>query len=289
MNGQRWWFRLYRNQIQMHFRNAMSRAYVKNIIDGLWHHVAVVNPDGGNHRNLVRLYLDGNEVKGYEQSGNPANISTGVNYSFRIGKCWNNNQKFVGAIDDVRLYSADFSEFEIQKLVTEASGLPVDQAEDSYTLSVWAKPNHLTPVVDYKFAMGWYEGNGPEYMQAKLAPGRLNTAKYTSMYTINPTDSEQTTNFPYGLSEKIFDGSFGDSKINDIDGKGWRFGQDVTDGEITRTADANFSVLTAFPTELPDSVAMILFFGNKVVRKWVHLSDLRMDIFEFVLDQVLFQ
>ena len=67
---------------------------MKNIIDGLWHHVAVVNPDGGNHRNFVRLYLDGNEVKGYEQSGNPANISTGVNYSFRIGKPWNKNQRF---------------------------------------------------------------------------------------------------------------------------------------------------------------------------------------------------
>ena len=105
--------------------------------------------------------------------GNPANISTGVNYSFRIGKRWDNGQRFVGAMNGVRLYSADFPEFEIQKLVTEASGLPVDQAEDSYTLSVWAKPNKLTPVMDYKFATGWYEGNGGEYMQAKLAPGRV--------------------------------------------------------------------------------------------------------------------
>jgi hypothetical protein len=252
VNGQRWWFRLYRNQIQMHFRNAVRRAYVKNIIDGLWHHVAVVNPVGGNHRNLVRLYLDGNEVEGYGQWGDPANISTGVNYSFRIGKRWDNNQRFVGAIDDVRLYSADFSEFEIQKLVTEASGLPIDQAEDSYTLSVWAKPNQLTPVMDYKFATGWYEGNGGEYMQAKLAPGRVDESEYNSMYTINPTDSDQSTVFPYGLSEKIFDGSFGDSKINDIDGRGWRFGQDVLDSQINRTADANFSVLTEFPTETLD-------------------------------------
>ena len=172
----------------MHFRNAVRRAYVKNIIDGLWHHLAVVNPDGGNHRNLVRLYLDGNEVEGYGQWGNPANISTGVNYSFRIGKRWDNGQRFVGAIDDVRLYSADFSEFEIQKLVTEASGLPVDQAEDSYTLSVWAKPNKLTPVMDYKFATGWYEGNGGEYMQAKLAPGRVDESEYNPcLPLIQPT------------------------------------------------------------------------------------------------------
>ena len=37
------------------FRNAVRRSYVKNLIDGLWHHVAVVNPDGGNHRDLVRM------------------------------------------------------------------------------------------------------------------------------------------------------------------------------------------------------------------------------------------
>ena len=69
VNGQRWWFRLYRNQLMMHFRNAVRRSYVKNIIDGLWHHVAVVNPDGGNHRDLVRLYVDGNEVEAYGPVG----------------------------------------------------------------------------------------------------------------------------------------------------------------------------------------------------------------------------
>ena len=67
------------------------------------------------------------------QWGNPRSISTGTRYSFRIGKRWDNNQRFVGAIDDVRLYSAGFSEFEIQKLVKESSGLPVDLGEDSYT------------------------------------------------------------------------------------------------------------------------------------------------------------
>ena len=114
----------------MHFRNSVRRSYVKNIIDGLWHHVAVVNPAGGNHRNLVRLYVDGNEVEAYGQWGNPASISTGTRYSFRIGKRWDNGQRFVGAIDDVRLYSAGFSEFEIQKLVKESSGLPVDLGEE---------------------------------------------------------------------------------------------------------------------------------------------------------------
>ena len=118
-----------------------------------------------------------------------------------------------------------FSEFEIQRLVRESSGLPVDLGEDSYTLSVWAKPSKLSSVMDYKFATGWYEGAGGEYMQAKLSPGRVDISEYNSMFTINPTDSDQKSVFPYGLSEKIFDGSFGDNKINDIDGRGWRLGR----------------------------------------------------------------
>ena len=63
-------------------------------------------------------------------------ISTGSNYSFRIGKRWDNGQRFVGAIDDVRLYSKGFSVFEIQQLVREGAGLPVDVGEESYTVSV---------------------------------------------------------------------------------------------------------------------------------------------------------
>ena len=89
-------------------------------------------------------------------------------------------------------------------------------------------------------------------MQAKLSPGRVDESEYNSMFTINPTDGDQKSVFPYGLSEKIFDGSFGDEKINDIDGRGWRFGQDVLNSQITRSVDANFSVLTAFPTESLD-------------------------------------
>ena len=254
-----WWFRLYRNQLLMNFRNAVRRSYVKNLIDGLWHHVAVVNPDGGNHRDLIRLYTDGQEVDAYGQWGNPQDINTGSNYTFRIGKRWNNGQRYVGAIDDVRLYSADFSEFEIQRLVREASGLPVDLGEDSYTVSVWAKPTKVAPVMDYKFAIGWYEGGGGEYIQAKLAPGTVDEPDYNDMFVINPTEAQQATIFPYGLSERLFDGSFNDQKLNDttgnpnvydagMDGRGFRFNTNIPTNNsiITINADANFSVLTTF-------------------------------------------
>ena len=262
VNGQRWWLRLYRNELQMHFRNSVRRTYTKNLIDGLWHHVAVVNPDGGNSRNTVRLYIDGAEADFYGQWGQTS-ISTGVNYSFRIGKRWNNGQRYVGAIDDVRLYSAGFSEFEIQNLVQEGSGLPVDMGEESYTLSVWAKPKKLSPVMDYKFAIGWYEGNGNnEYIQSRLLPGRVDVSEYNSMYVVNPSSLQQSNIFPDGLTERLFDGTFNDQQLNDttgnpnqydagIDGRGFRFGAQIPTNNsiINRIADANFSVLTALPTE----------------------------------------
>ena len=151
---------MYRNELRVDFRNAVRRTFTKNLNDGLWHHVAAVNPAGGNSRNTVRLYIDGAEGEFYGQWGQ-TNVSTGVNDSFRIGARWDlSGSRFIGAIDDVRLYSKDFSQFDIQNLVREGSGLPVDVTEESYTLSVWAKPNKLAPVMDYKIAMGWYEGAG---------------------------------------------------------------------------------------------------------------------------------
>ena len=128
----------------------------------------------------------------------------------------------------------------------------MDVGEESYTVSVWAKPQELSTIMDYKFAVGWYEGAGGEYIQAKLSPGRAEVSDYNSMRVIDPSDKDQSTVFPLGLTERLFDGSFNDKKINDIDGRGWRFGQDVPNNQITASQDANFSVLTAFPEEALD-------------------------------------
>ena len=78
------------------------------------------------------------------------------------------------------------------------------------------------------------------------------------MFTLNPTDPDQSSVFPFGLSEKIFDGSFGDNKLNDttgspnqydagIDGRGFRFNATIPNSVISRNVDANFSVITKFP------------------------------------------
>ena len=105
VNGQRWWFRMYRNQLRMHFRNSVRRSYVKNLNDGLWHHVAVVNPHGGNSRNLVRFYVDGNEVDSYGQWGQTQILALAL-ITLSNWQSAGIMVRYVGTIDDVRLYSA---------------------------------------------------------------------------------------------------------------------------------------------------------------------------------------
>ena len=58
------------------------------------------------------------------------------------------------------------------------------------------------------------------------------------------------------MTERLFNGSYNNNQLDDIDGRGYRFGDTVPNNQITRNADANFSVLTAFPTSgpPPDSI-----------------------------------
>ena len=92
-----------------------------------------------------------------------------------------------------------------------------------------------------------------------------------------------------GIDRTAFDGSFGDTNINDIDGRGWRFGQQVPNNQITRTQDGNFSVLTAFPTEPMDAANDSFILWNRADQVPVLFWDSMMDIFvyELVLVEVL--
>ena len=84
INGQRWWLRMYRNELRVDFRNAVRRTFTKKLNDGLWHHVVQLTRLVVISRNTVRLYIDGAEGEFYGQWGQ-TNVSTGVNDSFRIG------------------------------------------------------------------------------------------------------------------------------------------------------------------------------------------------------------
>ena len=167
-SGKRWLLRMYRNDLQLQLNGPTRRSFTKNLHDGVWHHLAASLPEGGGDRDDIRLFIDGKEAEIYGQWGTRNNLDTGTSTDFSIGRRWDQWQKFVGEIDDVRLYSVDLSDFEIMTLYREASTEMDNLGEKSYSISVWAKPEALVPKMEYAFATGWYEVNGDEEMQAVM-------------------------------------------------------------------------------------------------------------------------
>lgn len=83
-----------------------------------WYHVAAVLDDwngDGLKVNDLRLYIDGKQVTGSYYNPNEA-LSTGNSYPVRIGSHVSTNYKFIGQIDDVRLYNKALTESEIRSL-----------------------------------------------------------------------------------------------------------------------------------------------------------------------------
>ncbi len=204
--------------------------------DGLWHQIVAVS-DGLT----TKFYLDGT-YRGDADRPTGDSILT-------IGNHSGGGQRFAEYLDDFRVYGTALSDFEIEMLYREAEESSLNLGQDNYSLSAWVRPNELKPTPDYNFAIAWYEGDGGEYMQAKLGQGSI--TNYNSLSVIDPGDLLQSSVMPGGVVERLFDGTFSDANLDDIDGKGFRFGEMIPDSQITRTADANFSVLTAFPTSGP--------------------------------------
>ena len=79
---------------------------------------------------------------------------------------------FIGSIDDIRLYGVALSPFEIKRLFSEGITDLEDLGEESYSISIWAKPDFLSPKWNMNLrpvGMKVTEGN----MQAKMRQGRL--------------------------------------------------------------------------------------------------------------------
>ena len=209
--------------------------------DGLWHQIVLVS-DGVTSK----FYLDG-AYQGDSDRPTGQNIYTLGNYD-------GGGQRFAEYLDDFRVYGVALTDFEVEMLYREAEGAPLDVGVGSYSISAWVKPSAIKATPEYNFAFGWYEGGGGEYMQAKLGQGT--TVDYNSLSLLNPGDSLQSSVMPGGVTERLFNGSYDDNQLDDIDGKGYRFGETIPNNQVTRTADANFSVLTAFPTSdpPPDSI-----------------------------------
>ena len=170
--------------------------------DGLWHQIVLVSNGSSS-----KFYLDG-VYRGDSDRPTGDNIHTIGNYS-------GGGQRFAEYLDDFRVYGIALTDFEVETLYREAQGAPLDVGENSYSVSVWVKPATIRPIPEYDFAIGWYEGGGGEYMQAKLGQGAI--TDYDSLTLLNPGDGGQEPIFSGGVTERLFNGSFGDLNLDDID------------------------------------------------------------------------
>ena len=271
--GQRWWVRYYMNEFRVELHGAVRRTFTPKLNDGVWHHLVSVLPAGKRDRNDILLYVDGEEAENYGQWGARNTLNTGDTYDFKIGGRWDNGDKFIGAVDDVRLYSSALRSYDIQRIYHAGQSGLEDLGEDSFTISLWAKPEKLIPEMEYEFATAWYEGNGGEYMHSVFDQGSFDVSQYNRLQTINPKGNKQQGLFPEGLTFRAFDGNFGDGQLNDIDGKGFPLGNQINNNQVTRTADANFSVITAFPTSEPAEDYLLWEQGGSGTGAFVGFKD----------------
>ena len=104
--GPRWWVRSYKNEFRVDIHSATRRTFTHQLSNGVWHHLVAILPAGKRNRNDILLYVDGKEGESYGQWGQQNTLDTGEDFDFRIGGRWDNWDKFIGAMDDVRLYSS---------------------------------------------------------------------------------------------------------------------------------------------------------------------------------------
>jgi hypothetical protein len=93
----------------------------KNLADGKWHHVAVVNTNGSTVGN-AKLYVDGAAEPITTSSGTTTPINTvvtttGIDWVHIGGGNWDLTRGFNGAIDDVRIYDTALTLSDIQTIV----------------------------------------------------------------------------------------------------------------------------------------------------------------------------
>jgi hypothetical protein len=170
--------------------------------DGLWHNIAVVSDSSTS-----KFYLDG-FFRGESDRATGDKIKT-------IGNTNNGGQRFAEYLDEFRVYGIALTDFEVEKIYRESGGSLLAVGEGNYSVSVWVKPDSLLVTPVYDFAFGWYEGGGGEYMQARMSQGDI--TDYNQLDYFNPGDTLQKTVLEGFVTERLFNGSFNDVQLDDID------------------------------------------------------------------------
>jgi hypothetical protein len=154
-----------------------------------------------------KFYLDG-FFRGESDRATGDKIKT-------IGNTNNGGQRFAEYLDEFRVYGIALTDFEVEKIYREAGGSLLAVGEGNYSVSVWVKPDSLLATPVYDFAFGWYEGGGGEYMQARMSQGDI--TDYNQLDYFNPGDTLQKTVLEGFVTERLFNGSFNDVQLDDID------------------------------------------------------------------------
>ena len=93
---------------------ANKRTTGLDLLDGAWHHVAAVLPDGSSNIDDVKLYINGQEQTSISSSSQT--INTAGSDDVTIGVYIGRDRYFDGLIDDVRIYNRAMDEDEIATL-----------------------------------------------------------------------------------------------------------------------------------------------------------------------------
>ena len=122
--GTKWVMRTHNGPASLRLECGRGNTYgTTDLVDGEWHHVAVVLVDDGSPDvSELLLYVDG-KLDPIDPTGTPRQMNTSSGGEFRIGYDLNNTGRtFDGMIDDVRIYDRALSADDIQALMDNPGG-----------------------------------------------------------------------------------------------------------------------------------------------------------------------
>jgi len=144
-SGTKWVMRTHNDPATLRLECGRGNTYgTTDLMDGEWHHVAVVLIDDGSPDvSELKLYVDG-KLDPIMPGGTPNQMNTSSGGEFRIAYDLNNTGRtYDGMIDDVRIYDRALSADDIQALMDDPGGtvtqaLAPDPADGALLEDTWA-------------------------------------------------------------------------------------------------------------------------------------------------------
>jgi hypothetical protein len=184
------------NRVEIRFNGGNNRIRIESgagnaqndteLTTGQWHHIAVTVEQGATYENGVTFYLDGQDDTRANTDPDPIHPTSG--FDVMIGQEYNlsSSRWFIGAIDDLRIYSKVLTAEEIEKTMTGDPRLSWDP-----------NPAHgSTPNIDDIVPLTWAAGDSAVSHDVYFGTDRLDvTYAGTSDTTGTYRGRKNTTEF----------------------------------------------------------------------------------------------